>query len=67
MSLVPTPPITTSYCPQCGSIIAPATPHRRHFCLECHQAWVWRILGCLDADIPMDRYVRNNPVDWSAA
>lgn len=25
------------------------------------------LTGCLDADIPIGRYVRNNPVDWGAA
>lgn len=55
MSLVPTPPITTRYCLQCGSVIAPDT--HSIFCPECIRE--------IALDAVIDR--SDEEPDWSAA
>lgn len=56
MSLVPTPPITTRYCPRCGSIIAPESFTERTLCLECLIVFLYQV--------KLDR--RDKELDWSA-
>lgn len=43
MSLVPTPPITTRYCIQCGSVIDPGSAARRTICLECLIVFLYQV------------------------